>query len=184
VEGLKRTHLSLTNLIMERGRWGEIYNELATIMPDNMWITSIEGVTSIENDIASVGADANNSSNDMSNGGGFGGNRFNRQQSQQPMPNGPEEMQDPSMMGGESYSQVVVSKDITAIKVKAYGLILDQAIGTIWNKALNSNIRRSTLFVHDKPEDVVIRDVTQGEEKDNVLGFTMYLKLKKPIKMD
>jgi type IV pilus assembly protein PilM len=184
VEGLKRTYLSLANLIMDRGRWGEIYNELATIMPDNMWITSIEGVASIENDIISLGADTNRASNEMSNGGGFGGNRFNRQPSQKPMPNGPEGMQDPSMMGGESYSQVVVSKDITAIKVKAYGLLLDQSIGTIWNKALNSNIRRSTLFVHDKPEDVVIRDVTQGEEKDNVLGFTMYLKLKKPIKMD
>lgn len=183
VEGLKRTYLSLANLIMERGRWVEIYNELATIMPDNMWITSIEGIPSIENDIASSGIDANNSSNESSNGGGFGGNRFNGQPSQ-PMPNGPDGMHDPSMMGGESYSQVVVSKDITAIKVKAYGLLLDQSIGTIWNKSLNSNIRRSTLFVHDNPEDVVIRDVTQGEEKDNVLGFTMYLKLKNPIKMD
>jgi hypothetical protein len=90
-------------------------------------------------------------------------------------------MGDPSMMNG-GYTPPPAT-DISAIKIKAYGLISD--VDAIWSDELRENIKvKSTLFMNENSEDVTVTRVVQGDGNDNVLAFTMYLKLKNPIKMD
>ena len=184
VESLKRTYNDLAALVSERGRWMEIYNDLALVIPDNMWISSIEGITSIENDKAALNPNSSSSANNNnSSNNGFGAPQGNGFGNPEPM-NDP--MNNPNStepgMEGEMYTAPVVSNDITAIKVRVYGLILDA--DAFWRDALKENIKNTTVFVHEVPEDVDITQVTEGGGNDNVLGFTLYLKLTKPIKMD
>ncbi len=184
VESLKRTYNDLAALVSERGRWMEIYNDLALVIPDNMWISSIEGITSIENDKAALNPNSSSSANNNnSSNNGFGAPQGSGFGNPEPM-NDP--MNNPNStepgMEGEMYTAPVVSNDITAIKVRVYGLILDA--DAFWRDALKENIKNTTVFVHEVPEDVDITQVTEGGGNDNVLGFTLYLKLTKPIKMD
>ena len=180
VDGMKQEYDKLANLVSGRGRWMEIYNELAMIMPDNMWLTSIEGVTSIESDIA-AGSTAKTSENNNDNGnnrGGFGGNR---NATPSPVESSPPEGMGPE--GDMGYTPApVVSNDITAIKVKGYGLILNNNV--IWSDSLKNNVSKSKIFVQDKTEGMKIVNPVQGDDNNNLISFTMYLKLNNPIKID
>ncbi len=178
VQSIKDNYKHLSELIAQRTTWTDIYNEIALIMPDNMWITSIEGVVSIEEDMKSAGGSSTeNTSDSSSSSRGFG----TPQPPPDPSMGGDPSMGDPSMMDG-GYTPPPAT-DISAIKIKAYGLISD--VDAIWSDELRENIKvKSTLFMNEKSEDVTVTRVVQGDGNDNVLAFTMYLKLKNPIKMD
>ena len=178
VEGMKQEYNNLSGLISSRGRWMEIYNELAMIMPDNMWLTSIEGVVSIDEDIAANSSSGTSSENNSDNSRTFGDNARNF--GPQPMESSPP-TDDPAMAGMEP-APAVVSTDITAVKVKGYGLILNSNV--IWSDALKHNISKSKIFVQDKTDGMKIVNPVQGDDNNNLISFTMYLKLNNPIKVD
>lgn len=180
VTALKGDYDKFANVVKQRGQWVEIFNELQRITPDTMWFASIEGIPSIEDDIKQN--EVKSSDDGMSGASASGRNPFGGGSGRPQMGGGMPGGMPPGMSGSDSSGAALEKpKDLTALKIQGYSLVLNQEI---LGDAVKENLKKSKLFKHEEVDDVVVKLIMQGVDKDNVIAFTLYLKLQKPIKMD
>lgn len=169
-------------ILKDRTIWVEILDDLQKVVPDTIWFHSIEGIADIEADrraekAAKADGNTQNTADAAQQGGGFsnifgGGNNPPAEPPPQPG-NGDV----PPEMMGQQVPQVQ-EKNITALKLKGYSLVLKPEV---LGDSLRANLKKSRLF-KNATEDVVIDTVMQEINPNNIAAFIVYLKLNNQIK--
>lgn len=166
-------------LIKDRTAWIEIMNDLQNIIPDTTWFVKLEGIADIEADrkaeqeAAQKARQEGAPATENNNGGGFAGIFGGNQPAPPPDPG-----MNPEMGDGMAAPQNP-QKEINALKLKGYSLLLKQEILTDYLKA---NIKKSKMFKNSDPNDVEIVVVLDEVAPNNIAAFTLYLKLNNPMR--
>ena len=163
-------------IINDRTAWVDLMNDLQQIVPDTTWFSSIEGITDIEADRqaekAAAGKNTQTQSENNSNSGFagiFGG---------QPGNNNPNPERPVGEMDNTNQTAQLKGKEINALKLRGYTLILKQEI---LGDSLRENLKKSKLFKNEN-NDIEIESVMSEVGTNNIAAFIVYLKLKQPLK--
>jgi type IV pilus assembly protein PilM len=146
--------------LKSRSRWFDIINEIQSKMPNNMWVTIIEGVGDVKQEQA-----ANSGPQDV---GLFGGPAEGTSQKAAPKAKAAD------LTGLKRFEQVANTHEIKKIRLKGHTLIINGEEGL--EKVFQDSLANSQYF-----ESCVIEDRTKSD-KVNMTSFELTINLKEPVR--
>jgi type IV pilus assembly protein PilM len=141
-------------ILNRRTTWFEVINEIQTLLPDKMWLTSIKPTDAPT-------AETAGEEESGSGGGGTPGGIF------------------PMFRRNQRTTETKVTTAVEWLEIKGHALV-----GTETNPiegVFKQNIVASKVFEAKETDDVKTIAYTAVQGKDNITSFTMRLKLKTPI---
>ena len=145
--------------LKSRSRWFDIINEIQNKMPNNMWLTLIEGVGEVQQQVASA------TPQDV---GLFGGPAEETTTTAAP------KVKAADLTGMKRFEQIANIHEIKKIRLKGHTLIINDDEGL--EKVFQDSLAKSEYF-----ESCVIEDRSKSD-KVNMTSFEMTINLKEPIR--